>query len=390
MGRFLLGIFFAFGLWWGYDRFFASAAQAAQPDDAPAVATQPSDFAAAGDGQGTAPPQPRGPVDAPESGDVIDAGPAEAAPLPEVSFAALRTLAGAERDRVCAALSRAVHEAATAEAAVAALGETNAFLHSAEGRKLAATVAARIAALPPREAVAASTALLEVAMSGAIEKRDAEARGEFDRLAAAHRRFVDRTVFDPADTTSARRYQVESGDTLVGIAKHLRKALDVQVEAGTLQIVNRISNPRALAVGQVLKCPVEPIRTVIRKDSFVVAVYVGPVLVRTYWCAHGTPAGADGRSHETPDARFVTGEKIENPDWHYEGRVIPFGDPANPLGTHFVRFDHESYSGFGIHGTNQPESIGTRASLGCIRLAQDDIVEFFRLVPRGSEVEIRS
>ncbi len=41
-----------------------------------------------------------------------------------------------------------------------------------------------------------------------------------------------------------------------------------------------------------------------------------------------------------------------------------------------------------IHGTNHEDSIGTPASIGCIRMRNDDIVNLFRQVEAGSEVLI--
>ena len=41
-----------------------------------------------------------------------------------------------------------------------------------------------------------------------------------------------------------------------------------------------------------------------------------------------------------------------------------------------------------IHGTNHEEDIGTPASIGCIRMCNQDIVELFRLVETGTEVLI--
>ncbi len=43
---------------------------------------------------------------------------------------------------------------------------------------------------------------------------------------------------------------------------------------------------------------------------------------------------------------------------------------------------------YGIHGTNEPESIGTYASGGCIRLKNEDIVELYELVEVGTTVQI--
>ena len=41
-----------------------------------------------------------------------------------------------------------------------------------------------------------------------------------------------------------------------------------------------------------------------------------------------------------------------------------------------------------IHGTNHEESIGKPASIGCIRMRNEDVVELYRLVNEGSEVLI--
>jgi len=41
-----------------------------------------------------------------------------------------------------------------------------------------------------------------------------------------------------------------------------------------------------------------------------------------------------------------------------------------------------------IHGTNHEDSIGTPASIGCIRMRNDDVVDLFRQVEIGSEVLI--
>ena len=46
-------------------------------------------------------------------------------------------------------------------------------------------------------------------------------------------------------------------------------------------------------------------------------------------------------------------------------------------------------TGFGIHGTIDPESIGRAESAGCVRMNKDDVEELFDLVPQGSEVVIR-
>jgi len=41
-----------------------------------------------------------------------------------------------------------------------------------------------------------------------------------------------------------------------------------------------------------------------------------------------------------------------------------------------------------IHGTNDPASIGTQASSGCIRLFAENIDQLFHAVPKGTQVTI--
>ncbi len=65
-------------------------------------------------------------------------------------------------------------------------------------------------------------------------------------------------------------------------------------------------------------------------------------------------------------------------------RVMPAG-PDNPLGPYAIYLRIPTYL---IHSTIFPDSIGTRASFGCIRMNEGDIVQFFPLVTPGTPVDI--
>lgn len=73
--------------------------------------------------------------------------------------------------------------------------------------------------------------------------------------------------------------------------------------------------------------------------------------------------------------------RIENPDLP---DFIPPG-PENPLGEYALNLGWE---GVIIHGTNAPNSIGRRASHGCIRLYPEDIAKLFTLVDVGTRVSV--
>jgi len=50
--------------------------------------------------------------------------------------------------------------------------------------------------------------------------------------------------------------------------------------------------------------------------------------------------------------------------------------------------DGPERSGYGLHGTNVPSSIGKNASHGCIRLRNSDVEKLFQLVEVGDQVEL--
>lgn len=88
----------------------------------------------------------------------------------------------------------------------------------------------------------------------------------------------------------------------------------------------------------------------------------------------------------SPTGDFTIVNRLENPTYYRPGVVIEAGT-NNPLGTRWMGL---SLKGFGIHGTNQPQSIGKAASHGCIRMAQSDLEELFTLVHVGDAVSIRA
>ena len=57
------------------------------------------------------------------------------------------------------------------------------------------------------------------------------------------------------------------------------------------------------------------------------------------------------------------------------------------FGTCFLGLD-VPWGNYGIHGTNKPESIGSNASHGCIRMHVKDAEELYAIVPNGTRVVI--
>jgi len=84
----------------------------------------------------------------------------------------------------------------------------------------------------------------------------------------------------------------------------------------------------------------------------------------------------------------------EWPDWHPPSEMIdrqPYlprfmaGGPGNPLGARALYLGKTLYR---IHGTNQPSTIGTFVSSGCIRLLNEDIEDLFSRVQVGTRVVV--
>lgn len=54
------------------------------------------------------------------------------------------------------------------------------------------------------------------------------------------------------------------------------------------------------------------------------------------------------------------------------------GEIRGAYGSHFIRLKTPGHCGIGIHGTHDPASIGTRATEGCVRLNNSDLLELVK------------
>ncbi|MBA5775822.1 L,D-transpeptidase [Stappia sp. F7233] len=72
-----------------------------------------------------------------------------------------------------------------------------------------------------------------------------------------------------------------------------------------------------------------------------------------------------------------------------KGRKLPAympGGPNNPLGARALYLGSSYYR---IHGSNEPWTIGTAVSSGCIRMANEDVIHLYNLVDVGTRVVVR-
>ena len=130
---------------------------------------------------------------------------------------------------------------------------------------------------------------------------------------------------------------------------------------------------RVLADSSLNKSAIE-----INLPSGILSLYKDGNLVKEY------PLCLGKQSSPTPVGQYRIIYKAVNPYWLNKGDVVPPG-PQNPLGIRWMGITR----GIGIHGNNKPESIGTYASAGCIRMFNRDVVEVYNQVTVNTPVNIK-
>jgi lipoprotein-anchoring transpeptidase ErfK/SrfK len=199
-------------------------------------------------------------------------------------------------------------------------------------------------------------------------------------------------------TKSTAIHTFRPGETLYGIVLkyfHPSNFQELIIEH------NEIANPANLKAGLAIKIP-NPFYTdksvlkgtiskqkpsyyiEINKSKNSLAIFNNQILVRTLPVATGKSKSL------TPEGTFKIVNKIKDP-W-YSPKGIPGGTSKNPLGSRWLGLDVPNTNGtkYGIHGTNNPTSIGKYASLGCIRMNNKDVQWVYDHIPTGTVVVIKN
>jgi lipoprotein-anchoring transpeptidase ErfK/SrfK len=85
--------------------------------------------------------------------------------------------------------------------------------------------------------------------------------------------------------------------------------------------------------------------------------------------------------NRTPEGTFKVVSIEDSSSWIFEGEYA--------YGPWFIRLATQPWTGIGLHGTNEPEKIGTPTSRGCIRLHNEHLEKLLKVIKRGSTIEIR-
>jgi len=182
-------------------------------------------------------------------------------------------------------------------------------------------------------------------------------------------------------------YLVKSGDLLSTIGKRYKVPWEI------LKEINKISRPEALQAGEQIKVINGPFHAKVYRSTFTMDLYLqDETFVRSF------RVGLGKEETETPTGlwRVKSDGKLIKPPWPdpVTGRMYYPEDPDYPLGSRWIGLEGikgnaKGRTGFGIHGTIEPEQIGTTGSRGCIRMHNGGVILLYDLlVPGVSTVKV--
>jgi LysM repeat protein len=227
----------------------------------------------------------------------------------------------------------------------------------------------------------------------------ADATGESERVRLRQEltRLNEDLVFSPrvaAGDPFVMTYAVQSNDALERIAKKTGAAGHWRL----IQRVNRLANPNRIQLNQQLKVVKGPFHAVVVKSAFRLDLYMGDAAKPAEWVyVRSFPVGL-GEGGGTPVGHFVVkpNSKLENPYWvnPRTGEQFHKDDPKNPIGERWIGLqgvgDSAAATGYGIHGTIDPDSVGKEKSMGCVRMNGEDVELVYDVLTEGvSVVEIK-
>jgi lipoprotein-anchoring transpeptidase ErfK/SrfK len=245
--------------------------------------------------------------------------------------------------------------------------------------------------------IAEATALLNQSTNNILPARDKLNQALRSKTISAQQvKFVKTKMSDLADDwlfnrvalpgdTLCEHYKVQSGDQLRIIGDKRKVPYEILME------VNKIRDAAKLQAGQTIKVINGPFHAKVYRSTFTMDVYLKNTYVRTFKVGLGV-AGS-----ETPTGlwRVAPGGKLIEPEWtDPNGHTYYPTDPDYPLGSRWIGLEGlegnaKGRTGFAIHGTHKPETLGTASSQGCIRLENGNaILVYNMLIPTYSTVEV--
>jgi L,D-transpeptidase ErfK/SrfK len=163
------------------------------------------------------------------------------------------------------------------------------------------------------------------------------------------------------------RHIIKRGETLYSISRDYRRSIAQLLAANPfITNINVIQTGAAILIPGLPDPATIPYRIVISKGNKTLQLFRNNILIKTYPIAVGRMLA------QTPVGTFVVVNRQPN--------------PGGPYGAMWLSL---SKAGYGIHGTNDPSSIGKSVSLGCVRMYNQDVLDLARQIPNGTSVTIQ-
>lgn len=179
-------------------------------------------------------------------------------------------------------------------------------------------------------------------------------------------------LFSPTIDECSVKYVVKPRDALGKIAKKFNTTVDLIKRANGLK--SDIIRP-----GQELKINTCKFSMVVDKSQNLLFLKSDGEVIKTYTVSTGKDASP------TPEGNFKILNKLSNPTWFKTGAIIPPDSPDNILGSRWMAFNRK---GHGIHGTTDPDNLGKKITMGCVRMSNEEVEELFDIVAVGTEITI--
>jgi lipoprotein-anchoring transpeptidase ErfK/SrfK len=177
--------------------------------------------------------------------------------------------------------------------------------------------------------------------------------------------------------TGAEYYTVKPGDNLTKIARKNKTSIEF------IRYLNNKKNDNLRASENLLIINSIPYIEIYQSSYFLVLYLPNGLYCKSYEVCIGA-------NNKTPVKNFTIKEKIKEPAWYTEenGKTVKilYGDPRHAIGTRWLGFQDD---GLGIHGTNDPASIGKSLSHGCTRLRNEEVEELYEIVSINTQVSIK-
>lgn len=226
----------------------------------------------------------------------------------------------------------------------------------------------------------------------------------FHKIAEYELRFVGELPTKPSEQAKKKRLPYSSYTEFLAERYHCSieflQRLNAKVKFSTLKTGDEVRVPNvepfkiedAPETGNYPERPeFAARRIVVDRRRTILEVYDGEKLIASAPIAPGSPA------HPTPPGKWRVVGVASMPTFRWDKGVLERGvrtdvfhmlpaGPNNPVGVAWIGL---SKAGIGIHGTNNPYSIGNWASHGCMRTANWDIARISKMVTRNVAVEIR-